>query len=118
MIRGLINTQGEPLVPLVLHGMRKRRIDAVLDTGFTGHLCLAQRHRRSVKLTPVGEVETELADGSRILQPVHIGEITFAGVTRQVFVTLTRSRDSLLGTALLRDKRVHLDFVRRRVSIA
>ncbi len=118
MIRGRINAQGEPFVPLVVHGPRAQRIEAVLDTGFTGHLCLSRRHRRQMHLTSVGEVETELADGSRTMQRVYLGHITFAGDRRPVFVTLTKSQDSLIGTALLLNRQVHLDFSKRRVSVA
>lgn len=118
MIRGRINTQGEPFVPLMVHGPRTRRIEAVLDTGFTGHLCLARRHRREMHLTAVGAVETELADGSRTMQRVYLGQVTFAGDRRQVFVMLTKSKDSLLGTALLLNRRVHLDFRTQVVSVA
>src|SRR6202158_4706773 len=95
MIRGRINAQGEPFVRLVVHGARKRRIKAILDTGFTAHLCLARRHRRWMDLRPVGDVETELADGSRTMQPAYLGQITFVCGTRQVFVTLTASSGSL-----------------------
>ena len=68
-------------------------------------------------LAPVGEVETELADGNRILQRVYIGGITFAGERRRVFVTLTKSKESLVGTALLLNRQVRLDFRTRRVSV-
>jgi predicted aspartyl protease len=117
MIRGRISSQGAPFVPLTVHGSRKRRIEAVLDTGFTGHLCVARRHRRWMHLNPVGEVETELADGSRTMQRMYVGHITFGGVKRQIFVTLTRASDSLMGTALLLDKQVRLDFRRRQLSV-
>lgn len=117
MTQGRISKQGEPVVPVALHGSGTRRVNAILDTGFTGHLCLARRHRRFAKLRRVGDVETELADGTRITQPAYIGRVTFAGETRQVLVTLTRAEDSLIGTALLSGSRVLIDFRRRLVRI-
>ena len=107
----------DPCCPTKKFAHIRRVIEAVLDTGFTGHLCLARRHRRSMNLRLVGEVETGLADGSRTMQPVYLGTITFFGVARPVFVTLTRSSDSLIGTALLLNRQVHLDFSRHTLTM-
>jgi predicted aspartyl protease len=116
-MRGRISKQGEPIVPVALHGSGKRGIDAILDTGFTGHLCLARRHRHLVKLTRMGNVEIELADGTRVTPTAYRGRVTFAGETREVLVTLTRADDSLIGTSLLAGRRVLLDFRRHSVRI-
>jgi len=115
--KGRISKHGEPVVPVALHGSRTHRIEAILDTGFTGHLCLARRHRRLVKLSRVGDVETELADGTRITQAAYLGRVTFVAETREVLVTLTGTEESLIGTALLSGRKVLLDFRRRLVRI-
>lgn len=117
MTRGRIRAGPEPVVPVRLHGRRTRRIDAVLDTGFTGHLCLAQEHGRAMRLVPLGDVSTELADGRAVKQRAFLGEVTFDRRRRPVLVTMTASRDSLVGTALLSDKDVRIDFRRGRVWI-
>jgi predicted aspartyl protease len=117
MIRGRLATTGEPLVPLTLRGTRSHRIEAVLDTGFTGHLCLARRYRRLVGLVRLGMVEAELADGSRVAQAVYLGTVSFGRRLRSVLVTFTASNDSLVGTALLRDERVTIDFARGGVMV-
>jgi predicted aspartyl protease len=83
----------------------------VLDTGFTGHVCIARRHRQKLALSRIGMIDSELADGSRVEQTAYLGSVSFDGQRRSVLVTLTDSEDSLIGTALLRKKRVAIDFV-------
>ena len=96
---------------IAIHGARPTRIQAVVDTGFTGHLCLAARLRRSMNLRRSGDVEMELADGRRVQQPAYLGKVTFDGRPRTVLVTLTRSADCLVGTSLLAGKRLGIEFV-------
>lgn len=106
-------------MPIAVRGVRPSTIQALLDTGFTGHLCLATPVRRRMTLRRSGDVEMELADGRRVQQPAYIGEVTFDGQRRTVLVTLTRSADSLVGTSLLAGKRLRVDFVTRgRVVIS
>ena len=117
MIVGHVTTDGDPVVTIDIHGARRFRIEAILDTGFTGHLCLARRYEKRVRLVRLGDIESELADGSCVTQPEYAAEVSFDGERRRVLVMLTDSRDSLIGTALLRKKRVAIDFPRRRVVV-
>jgi predicted aspartyl protease len=91
MARGRIRHGEEPLVPIVIHGRRPLRVKAVLDTGFTGHLCLALRHRRSVAITRVGTAPATLADGRTIQETVYVGDVTFDGQLRHLPITLTQA---------------------------
>jgi clan AA aspartic protease len=117
MIRGRVTSEGEPLVPITLHGRRSARIEAVLDTGFTGHISIARRHRSKMRLAKLGKIESELADGSRVVQAAYLGAVSFDGERKAVLVTISDAQDSLVGTALLRDKRVVIDFVSRRIVV-
>ena len=69
-------------------------------------------------LAPAGRSWIELADGRRIWRPTFVGEVTFDGRRRFVLVTLTKARDSLVGTALLRGKRLRIDFRRGHVVVS
>jgi hypothetical protein len=44
--------------------------------------------------------------------------VTFDRRRQRVLVTLTRARDSLVGTALLRGKVVRIDFMRGTLAVA
>jgi len=117
MILGRLGKDLEPTVPLILHGGRAQRIAAVLDTGFSDYVCLSRANQRSMSLRPVGRMPYELADGSLVDEDVFLGEVTFDGRRQRVLVTLTNSADSLVGTALLRDCQLRIDFVRGRVEV-
>ena len=112
MIRGRVRAGREALVPITIHGTRPSAIEAVVDTGFTGHICLAAHLRRRMVLRRAGQVEMELADGRRVEQAAYLGEVSFDGRRRTVLVTLTRSADSLIGTSLLAGKTIRVEFVR------
>src|SRR5262245_44640134 len=118
MIRGRVTRDGEPLVPIVLHGRRPVRIQAVLDTGFTGHLSLARRHLGKIRVSELGTIESELADGSRDVQPAYLGSVSFDGERKSILITVTDAEDSLVGTALLREKRVLINFAARQVVVS
>lgn len=118
MTRGYFGKAREPVVTITLHGSKARRIEVIIDTGFSGYLCLARRFRRHVRLRRVGREVFEYADGRRAELPVFLGRITFAGRRHEVLVTLTDARDSLIGTSLLRDLRVVLDFRRGIVRLS
>ena len=111
MIRGLVRSGREALVPITIHGARPAKIRAVVDTGFTGHLCLAADLRRRMTLRRSGDVELELADGRRVQQAAYVGEVTFDRRRRTVLVTLTRSLDSLVGTSLLMGKHLRVEWI-------
>jgi len=115
---GRLGRDLEPIVRITIHGRKTKSIEAVVDTGFSDYLCLAQRNRAAMRLRPVGREAFELADGRRIVQPVFVGEVTFDGERQRVLVTLTAATDSLIGTAMLRLKTLRIDFRRRRVVVS
>lgn len=117
MIRGRLGSGGEPVVTITLHGRRPRAIEAVLDTGFSGHLCLSRRQRSFMRLRRVGRQPFELADGHQVIEDVFLGEVTFDGRRQRVLVTLTAARESLVGTDLLAAKVVRIDFARAKVTV-
>ena len=51
-----------------------------------------------MSLVRLADVETELADGSRVILDAYLGDATFDGQRKRVIVTVTPGSDSLLGT--------------------
>ena len=61
------------------------------------------------------ETTVELADGTIKKQLVFAGSVHLLGETRAVAIYLTDSDDALLGTALLADCRLTIDFSTEKV---
>ena len=103
---------GQPRVEIEVRGTRATvRVAAILDTGFDGELSLPIGIAMQLGLELRDVITVELADGSLS------DELVFAGYLseeeegeREVSILLTQSQDALLGTELLRGRRVILDF--------
>jgi clan AA aspartic protease len=107
-----------PLVDLEVIGPRgPLAIAAILDTGFDGHLCLPVRLAVALGLTLIDRRMIELADGTQKWELVFSGVVRFLGKTRKVRIYLTESEDALVGTELLSDCRLSIDFTTGKVML-
>jgi len=91
---------------------------ALVDTGFDGWVCLPTPIAIQLGLELFGLQVVELGDGSEIEELVFRGEVIFNQKRRDANITLTNSTDALLGTGLLEDSVLTIDFVDRTVEIA
>ena len=87
-------------VPLRLSGQPDLEIECVVDTGFTDALCLPPAAVAALGLPYRFDFPASLADGSRVLLPVHEATIVWDGRVRRVHLLATGERP-LIGTALL-----------------
>jgi clan AA aspartic protease len=94
----------------------KVAIEAIVDTGFDGHLCIPVEVAVHLGLELNGAVIYELADGSRKRELTFKANAHFLGSTRRVTVSLTDA-DALIGTQLLADCRLVIDFPKNTVSV-
>jgi clan AA aspartic protease len=110
MIRGIV-IDHSPYIEVAIIGNRGQ-VDtvALLDTGFDGDLSLPMEIGVALGLELWDMVETELADGTVILELTYIAYIDWEGEFKMVSVTLTRSDEALIGTRLLEGKSVNIDF--------
>ena len=90
---------------------------ALVDTGFDGWVCLPTPIAIQLGLELFGLQIVELANGSQIEELVFRGEVTFKQKRKGVDITLTNSADALLGTGLLADSVLTIDFVERTMEI-
>jgi len=119
MIKGKISDVGSPIIKTKIIGSRaKIVVDGILDTGFDGYLCLPITTAVSLGLELIDLRRAELADGTILEdEPVFIGKMVWDGDIIDVDVVLTKSADTLLGTALLSAMEVKLNYSTNEVVI-
>lgn len=119
MIKGKISDSGSPIIETIVIGSRTEiTIEGILDTGFDGYLCLPITTAVSLGLELIKLENAELADGTILEdEPVFYGRMEWNGGIIDVDIVLTKSADTLLGTALLRGMEVRLNYSTNEVVI-
>jgi clan AA aspartic protease len=84
-------------------------IKCVVDTGFEGFLTLPPAAVAQLQLPYLTNLNANLADNSSIQTDVYLATVLWHGIERNVSV-LAMGRRPLIGTALLRDYHLGIDF--------
>ncbi len=111
MVTGRVALDGrEAVVALDVldRGGRERRIEAVVDTGFTGYLTLPSDAAASLGLPERGSETFVLADGSEAVLPVYRGEVLWHGRGLRIPVSQADG-GALVGMSLLRGSRLTVE---------
>ncbi len=111
MITGKIVNNQEAVIELEIVGVdRLERIDAIIDTGFTGELMLSGDLIDRLEIPRVGELPITLGDGSEVYVSLYLAIVVWHGEKRIVQALRTDS-NSLVGMSLLFGNRLILDVV-------
>ena len=118
-IRGRLDAYHQPRVAITVRGARRDvTLEAVIDTGFDGQLCVPVSLAVEIGLELYGAQQTQLADGSIRSDLVFLGQAGFVGQrTQEVEILLTESDDALLGVGFLMDWRLEIDFSQGLVQL-
>jgi predicted aspartyl protease len=117
-LRGSIDAYGHCWVPITIVGLRQEIfVEAILDTGFDGWVCLPMRLAVQLGLELCGFQTVELADGTRKEELVFSGEVIFGDKRGEVDITLTSGGDTLVGLGLLANSVMTIDLVGRNLEI-
>ena len=102
MIRGRLNERLEPTVAVeVSNGDGDwQTVEAVLDTGFSGHLTLPQDLIERLGLDYAGRIRMVLADGEDTMAHSYRGFVNWLGQTRRAEIIASEGVP-LLGMSLL-----------------
>ena len=111
-MEGYIDEYGHPKVPVRVEGIY---INAVVDTGFDGDLCLPIQVAIQLCLKLCDTMEVELADGTRKRELIFTGQVKLGDRTKEVGIMLTESEETLLGTQMF--SYLEIDFEGKRVRI-
>ncbi len=117
-MRGYVDEYGQCWVEITISGnWRESTVEAIVDTGFNGWVCLPTSLAIQLGLELFGSETMELADGTRKEQLTFIGEVAFGEERDWVEIILTDSEDALLGTGLLLDSILTIDFADQILEI-
>ena len=114
MIRGIVSSIGVPTVTLPIFG---QNWVATIDTGFNGDLELPEDIRDSLNARYVGRMTSALAGGQTIDEDAYLVDFPFDGQTLQAEATFVSGPQILIGTHLLREYRLEINFVSRTVEL-
>ncbi len=108
-----------PMVAVEVAGSKRAKVlQAIIDTGFDGFLCLPVETAVKLGLELAGQDVIELADGTAKEELFFKGFVRFLGRNRRVKIYLTNSDDALIGTDLLKGSRLLLDFSKEPVRVS
>ena len=107
MITGTVTVSGTPIIQMVLAG---QTWDAIVDTGFNGHLELPQSLKSVLNPKYLFDIVSVLAAGQTVIEQLFEVQIAFDGKTITAEATFVPGSQILLGTAMLRDHQLEINF--------
>ena len=115
-MEGYVDEYGQGRVRVGVMGRKMEiTVDAVIDTGFDEYLCLPVQTAIQLGLELSDTMEVELADGTIKKEMVFSGVTKFGEETRDVEITLTESKDALIGTRMF--SYLEIDFEGKKVRL-
>jgi clan AA aspartic protease len=108
----------QALVQIEVIGSRENwKGEAIVDTGFTGFVSLPQHVAKKLGLELSAVEPVTYGDGRRIDAIFCQGAVEFLGKTAFVPIMISRGKQPLVGTLLLADCSLSIDFVDGKVDI-
>jgi clan AA aspartic protease len=119
MIQGYVDKYLQAKVPIAVFDKNgnSSALEAAVDTGFTGDLCISIYEKAKIKLTFSHSQKFELGDGRVVKSDVFLGQMVFDKRKILVDVLVSKSKDTLIGAALLVKKKLDVDYTNKRVQI-
>ena len=114
MIRGSVSSVGVPMVQVEAAG---KTWDAVVDTGFNGDVELPADLRAPLKAKYRGQMVPVLAGGRSVIEDFYEVDFAFDGQTVAAEATFVPGHEILIGTRMLGQHRLEIDFPGRLVQL-
>lgn len=113
MIRGAVTADGVPKVRLSVAGTT---FAAIVDTGFNGDLEIPLTLRDLLDARYVARSTSLLAAGQTV-EDVYSVQFPFDGRTVEAYATFVPGKEILIGTHLLQEHRLEIDFKTRVLNL-
>lgn len=114
MIHGTVSDAGVPTITLSIGG---QECTAIIDTGFNGYLELPETLRNTLNPQYIGRVTSVLAGGQTIEEELYRVNFLFDGKIIPEEATFVIDSEILIGTRLLREYCLQINFVRHTVAL-
>jgi clan AA aspartic protease len=114
LITGIVTNERVPVIELELAGSKW---NVVVDTGFNGDLELPSELRKKLRCAFAGHIKSNLAGGIVIKEDMYEVDFPFDGVDVTATATFSPGKETLIGTRLLEDYRLEIDFRTRIVVL-
>ena len=110
MIEGHINEQFEAMITLTVNSPdgTTEEVEAVVDTGFNGFLCLPETVVQRLHLPYLNSTIAFMADDRRRILRIHQAQIHWDGTSRTVEAHASGAT-ALVGMQLMKDHRLEMD---------
>lgn len=117
-VEGRIDELLSPRLNVKVEGLRGViELDAIVDTGFNGDLCIPMTVAVQLGLILEYVHEVQLADGSRKRVPVYSCNAELNGLKQRAEVILTDGTDALIGANMLKTLTVTINYIARKVTV-
>lgn len=118
MLKGKITDDLEPIVDIELIFQKEKILQiAVIDTGFNGSLSIPSKLIHESGWQFIGFERYEIADGKILEANVYLGKVIFDGSEHEVECIASHSKEILLGTKLLKNKVLFVNFKTKSLYI-
>lgn len=117
-IEGRIDELLSPRLKVKVAGLRGTiELEAIVDTGFNGDLCIPITLAVQIGLILEYVHDVELADGSRKRVPVYSCNVELNDLKRRAEVILTDGTDALIGANMLKSSSMTINYKTRKVTV-
>jgi predicted aspartyl protease len=113
VIRGNV----EEGVPLIKLKVADQDFTAIVDTGFNGDVELPLSLKPLLSSMYIGKTTSYLAGGQSIVEDTYLLKLPFDGREIEVEATFVADKYVLIGTSLLKQHRLEVNFLERSVAI-
>lgn len=114
VLSGTVSVDGVPTITLFI---AEQYLTSTIDTGFNGDLELPEFLQKALNPRFVGRAISALAGGQTIEEDVYLVDFPFDGRVVVAETTFVAGHDILIGTRLLREYRLQINFVSQTVEL-
>lgn len=96
---------------------QQNSLECIIDTGFSGALMLPHSFIAQLQAQQIGSEFFTLAGGQEIESEIFVLAIFWFGKQRFINVVASNAEDALIGTELLRNSVLHINYPTSKVEI-